>query len=141
MKWDVIQLELQKPFRTISPDPEQFVVGVAMPVEATEHVQEISLKPTTVDGVPWLGMITPIASGAQIDLAGVMAIQDHVPMGAIVTRGDILLLRHGIAMPPLTPEALCWNVAAFARAALKIRLNARRPPRAGAAAHAHYTEE
>lgn len=141
MKWDAIQTELGTAFRLISPDPDQFVVGVPITVEATEHVQEISIKPTTLDTVPWLAMASPIATNAQIDLAGVMAIQDHVLIGAIVARGDVLLLRHGIAMPPLTPEAVRWTVEAFARTALRIVLYARRPPRGGGDAHAHFAED
>ncbi len=141
MNWEAIQAELGRAFRVVSDDPEQFVVAVTLPVQGTEHSQEISLKPTTLDTVPWLAMISPVASGAQLDLAGVLAIQDHVLLGALVVRGEVLLLRHGIAMPPLTPEAARWNVGVFGRTAMKIRLNAPRAKRSAAAAHAHYTED
>jgi hypothetical protein len=141
VKWDAIQTELGRAFRVVSPDPDQFVVGVSVKTKAGDQVQEISLKPTLLDTVPWLAMISPVASNAQLDLAGVMAIQDQILLGGIVARGEVLLLRHGMAMPPLTPEALCWNVAAFGRAALRIRLNAPRPPRSGETAHGHFTEE
>lgn len=139
MKWDAIQTALGQAFRIVSADPERFVVGVPMKVADAEHVQEVSLKPTVVDTVPWLAMISPVAGQGQLDFSKVVAIQDHIPIGAIVARGEVLLLRHGVAMPPLTPEGTCWNVGAFARAALKIRVNLRSPAPSGA--FAHYIED
>jgi hypothetical protein len=127
LNWEEIQAALAKAFRVRQPGADQLVVDVPMTARGAEYIQEVSVAPTEVQKQPWLAMISPVCSSGQLDLRQVLEIQGYLPLGAIVVRADTFLLRHGIPTRELTHAALGWNVAAFAREALKVRANIRQP--------------
>ena len=126
MTWEEIQVALGKAFRVRQPD-DKLIVDIPMTARGAEYIQEVSVDATEVQKQPWLAMISPICSSGQLDLGQVLELQSYLPLGAIVVRGETYLLRHGIATRELTEAALAWNVVAFAREALKVRVNVRRP--------------
>jgi hypothetical protein len=100
-----------------------------------------SSRPTQLDGTPWLAVIGELFAEAALSPRSALVYADRLPFGAIVLRGDLYLLRSGVALPTLTLAALDWHLAIVVREAVRLRANLLGPQSSDAARAFDYHAE
>ncbi|MFN0251458.1 MAG: hypothetical protein ACKV2T_31570 [Kofleriaceae bacterium] len=108
-----------------------------MKAEGADITQDLGFAVHEIRDRKVLALLAPIAPAQRLDPATILQYQDRLPFGAIVVRGESLLLRYDVVMETLSPTVLSWISAVVAFEAAKLRVNLRVPENT---TFSHYTE-
>jgi hypothetical protein len=135
--WDAIRKQFRSPFTVLRDEPNAFGVRIPMKAEGADITQDLGFAVFEVRNRKMLALLAPIAPAQRLDPPTILQYQDRLPFGAIVVRGENILLRYDVVMETLSPTVLSWVSAVIAFEAAKLRVNLRIPEHT---TFSHYTE-
>ncbi len=137
VEWDAIRTQFRSPFKVIRDEPNMFAVQIPMKAEGSDISQDLGMAIHEARNRKLLTLLAPICTAQRLDPATILQYQDRLPFGAIVIRGESVLVRHDVLTETLSPTVLSWIAAVVAFEAAKLRVNLRVPE---TNTFAHYTE-
>lgn len=137
MNWDAVRGQFRS-FEVLRDEPNMFAVRIPMRTEDKDIAQDLGFAVMKTRDRNLLAMLAPVCSAQRLDPTTILQYQDKLPFGALVVRGDTVLLRHDVLLETLSPTVLSWLAAVTAFEAAKLRVNLRVP---ATNTFAHYTEE
>jgi len=128
--WRDIRAHLREKFPIIRDDEAGVAIAWPVPVEDREVRQGVGLSPNEVHGRPWLEMVADLFPEASLSHQSAVLYQDRLPLGTLVVRNGVYLLRHGLARAGLTADVLDWTIRVVVHEAVRLRINlkAKAPP-------------
>jgi hypothetical protein len=138
VNWDAIRAQFRTTFQVVRDEPNMFAVQIPMKAEGSEITQDLGMAIHEARQRKLLALLAPIAPAQRLDPTTILQYQDRLPFGAVVIRGESILLRHDVLVETLTPTVLSWIAAVVAFEAAKLRVNLRVPE---TNTFSHYTED
>src|SRR5580765_2387967 len=120
--WDEVRAHVKATFAVVRDAPDGIAMSWKLALAGHELVQGVGIAPITIEGRSWLTMIADLCTEAELPLRTALLYQDRLPIGAIVLRKEMFLLKHNL---PLDTgyEELDFRIRVLAHEAARLRLN------------------